>query len=266
MPPWRARFEDWLERTIIRRADHLIAVSPRMSEYIQRLHADFSPERIHVITNGYDDDDLPAAGGRAHPDDSFIISYTGMLNGHRSAASFLSAVGELLDERDDLRKTLRIIFYGQVRLDEEQNLRPIIDKYHLESVVGFNPYIKYKEALRTQATSSVNLLIVDYSYNCDLIVPAKTFEYLAAGRPILALAPEGDCKQLILESRAGVVCHPQDVEGIKEALGDLIEAHQRGDLDIKADPSVLYHYQRRELTGRLARVLDQEVLGTPQIE
>lgn len=266
MPSWRARFEYWLERTIIRRADHLISVSPRMSEYIQSLHADFSPERIHVITNGYDNDDLPVAGGRAHPEDSFTINYTGSLYGNRSAASFLSAVGELLDKRDDLRKTLRIGFFGQVRLDEQQNLLPIIDKYRLESVVDFNAYIKYKESLQAQADSTVNLLIVDYSENCDMVLTSKVFEYLASGRPILALVPEGDCKRLILESRAGVVCHPQDVEGIKEALGDLIEAYQRGKLDTKAEQSVLDRYQRRDLTGRLAGVLDQEVIGTSQVE
>jgi glycosyltransferase involved in cell wall biosynthesis len=265
MPSWRARFEYWLERTIIRRADHLIAVSPRMSEHIQSLHADFSPERIHVITNGYDDDfsDLKAS---TSPGNSFTINYTGALYGLRCEAvrSFLSAVGELLCEKDGLRQSMRINFCGKVGFEEEQTLKSIIDKYQLAPVVNFEPYIKHKEALQAQATASVNLLIVEDLNNCDLVIPSKTFEYLVAGPPILALVPEGDCKRLILESRAGVTCHPLDVEGIKEALGDLIEAHQRGELDTKADPSVLYRYHRRELTSQLSRVLD--VIGTPQIE
>ena len=263
MSPKRARFEAWLERRIMRRADHLITVSPRMSEFIQRLHTDFPPERIHVITNGYDDNDFSDLKASTSPGNSFTINYTGVLYCHRSAGSFLSAVGELLCEKDCLRQSMHINFYGKLRFDKEQTLKSIIDKYQLAPVVNFELYIKYKESLQAQATASVNLLIVNDSDNCDMVMPSKTFEYLAAGRPILALVPEGNCKELIIESRAGVTCHPRDVEGIKEALRVLVKLHLKGKLDLKPDPSVLSRYHRRELTNQLARVLDQAIIGPP---
>lgn len=262
MSPGRARFEARLERRLVRRADHLVAVSPGFSEHIRRLHADFPPERIHVITNGYDDD-FPDLRASAPAGDVFTVSYTGVLYGHRPVGSFLSALGRLLCERDGLRPSVRVNFYGKVRFDKERTLGPIIDKYRIAPMVSFEPYIKYEEALRAQAASSVNLLIVEDTVNSDSLLPLKAFEYLASGRPVLALAPEGDCRRLIQESGAGVVCHPRDVEGIKEALEALIEEHSRGELGSKADPSVVSRYHRRELTGRLAGVLDGAIGGPP---
>jgi glycosyltransferase involved in cell wall biosynthesis len=264
MPSWRARFESWLERTIIRRADHLIVVSPRMSEFVENLHTDFPPERIHVITNGFDEEDFPNVKAMTSPGDYFTITYTGRLDSHRTAKHFLCAVGELLNERASYRQTMRINLFGKVHPDEQQNLQSVIDKYHLAPIMNFVPYIKYREALLAQATSTVNLLILDHSsHNCDLVIPGKTFEYLAAGRPILALVQDGDCKQIILGSQAGITCDPLDVKGIKEVLRSLIEKHLKGELSFRPDPEVLSRYHRRELTGKLARVLDREVIGPP---
>lgn len=255
--PMRAKLELGLERRIMGRADHIVAVTPGMPKVLKRLHADFPPERIHVITNGYDDDDVPDSREEVSQGKRFTINYTGGLYRLRSAGPFLGALGELLNERESLREAVGVNFYGTVSYEEQRALRPLIDKYGLAPIVNFRFYVKHKEALRAQAAASVNLLIVDKSDNCDLVVPAKTYEYLAAGRPILALAPEGDCKRLIQETKAGTVCDPLDVVGIKKALEGLIGAHSKGELRSGADPSLLARFHRRELTGRLARVLEQ---------
>ena len=51
------------------------------------------------------------------------------------------------------------------------------------------------------------------------MLSGKVFEYLAAGRPILAVVPpDGAAAELIRETGAGVVVAPDDVEGIRAAL------------------------------------------------
>ena len=48
------------------------------------------------------------------------------------------------------------------------------------------------------------------------------FEYVAAGRPILAVVPpDGAAADLIRETGSGVVVAPDDVEGIRAALDGL---------------------------------------------
>lgn len=50
------------------------------------------------------------------------------------------------------------------------------------------------------------------------MVPGKLYEYLAAGRPILGLAPEGDARDWISEDPRSAIADPCSVEGIKAAL------------------------------------------------
>ncbi|HUP22009.1 MAG TPA: group 1 glycosyl transferase, partial [Thermoanaerobaculia bacterium] len=59
----------------------------------------------------------------------------------------------------------------------------------------------------------------------------KVFEYLAAGRPILAVVPpDGAAADLIREAGAGVVVAPDDVQGIRDALVGLHAQYQDGGL------------------------------------
>ena len=61
------------------------------------------------------------------------------------------------------------------------------------------------------------------------------FEYLAAERPILAaVPPDGAAAELIRETGAGVVAPPDDVEALKQALGELHRRFANGGLP--ADP------------------------------
>ncbi len=46
----------------------------------------------------------------------------------------------------------------------------------------------------------------------------KLFEYLTAGRPIIALASENEAARIVQETRTGVTVAPDDVEGIASAL------------------------------------------------
>ena len=46
----------------------------------------------------------------------------------------------------------------------------------------------------------------------------KLFEYLAAGRPILALAEGNEAERIVRETRTGIVVTPEDLDAIAAAL------------------------------------------------
>ena len=58
------------------------------------------------------------------------------------------------------------------------------------------------------------------------IVPYKTYEYLAAERPILAAVPDGDARDLLRVPHA-TLCRPKDVEAMAAAIADAIDARAR---------------------------------------
>jgi hypothetical protein len=83
----------------------------------------------------------------------------------------------------------------------------------------------------------------------------KIFEYLAVGRPILALVhPTGAAADLLRQfSQVRIIDH-QDVTGTVAKLEDLLE--ERTDRGGCLALDLLKRYERRQLTEQLARVLD----------
>ena len=66
------------------------------------------------------------------------------------------------------------------------------------------------------------------------LVPGKTYEYVAAGRPILAAVPEGDARDLLREAGAHIVA-PTDEAAMATVIRGLMEhgsppAPPRGEL------------------------------------
>jgi glycosyltransferase involved in cell wall biosynthesis len=87
-------------------------------------------------------------------------------------------------------------------------------------------------------------------------VPGKTYEYLAAGRPILAAVPDGDARDLLLGLPRVWTCRPSDVEGMAAALVAAVEDSPAPTLD-RTD--VVESFERRVLARRLAAVFDDAI-------
>jgi glycosyltransferase involved in cell wall biosynthesis len=92
------------------------------------------------------------------------------------------------------------------------------------------------------------------------IVPCKTYEYLAAGPPILAAVPDGDARDLLERFDRASVVRPRDADGMTEVLAAALEGAGPARDDDGLDSPLLAPYERYHLVGRVAGVLDS-VLG-----
>jgi hypothetical protein len=87
----------------------------------------------------------------------------------------------------------------------------------------------------------------------SLIVPGKTYEYLASGKPILACLPEGDARDLVKAAGAGPVADPTSVEQIVQGIVTLYEGWQAKKLrGAQPDDPTVARFDRRTLTSDLA--------------
>ncbi len=93
------------------------------------------------------------------------------------------------------------------------------------------------------------------------IVPCKTYEYLASGRPILAAVPEGDARDLLAQAGNAYLCRPSDVAGMKRAIMDVIRRAETGGEATPPSKSIVDSLERRRLTADLAAFLER-VLAT----
>ncbi|MBX3438100.1 MAG: glycosyltransferase, partial [Planctomycetaceae bacterium] len=106
------------------RADFVIANTQTLAEdFIERLHV--PPERVEVITCGYDEQDLSAATdadslAECDTEGLFSITHTGTFYKQRNPRNFLKGVKRLLEERAVDPARLRINFVGKMNVKDPE--------------------------------------------------------------------------------------------------------------------------------------------------
>jgi glycosyltransferase involved in cell wall biosynthesis len=224
-----------LARLVARRADGISCASDAIKAEVDALE----PRGItRVIGNGCDFDDFAALEYRPAP--RLRITHAGSFFGKRDPRPFLQA---LRDSGVDAVAR----FVGDFRPSD----REWAESLELGDRLEILPYAPREESLRLQRDSEALLLLVpDAGGRGKGVVTGKIFEYLAAGRPILAVVPlDGEAASLVRETNAGVVVAPDDVEGMADALRQLHARFADGGL-----PPVELPEDARERLSRQARV------------
>ncbi len=88
-------------------------------------------------------------------------------------------------------------------------------------VVVVHGMVERKRALAMQGKADLLLILSSLNRGSDTTI--KLFEYLMAGKPILALTYRNVLEEIIKETGAGWSVHPQETGAIAELLGKIIE-------------------------------------------
>ncbi|MBM2823006.1 MAG: hypothetical protein HW413_1752 [Thermoleophilia bacterium] len=230
-----------LARLVSRRADAVSCVSEAIADEIRGM----DPRGIvRTIANGCDFDDF--AGLEYRPAPRFRITHAGSFFGKRDPRPFLQAFHD-----SGLDAVAR--FVGDFRSSD----REWADSLGLGDRLQLVDYAPRAESLRLQRDSEALLLLVpDADGRGKGVLSGKVFEYLAAGRPILAVVPpDGAAAELVRETRAGMVVAPDDLDGIRVALEVLHARFLAGGL-----PKVELSEKARDRLSRRARVEEMAVL------
>jgi glycosyltransferase involved in cell wall biosynthesis len=105
--------------------------------------------------------------------------------------------------------------------------------------------------------SSADLLILALpdAPNAGGHISAKIYEYMAAGKPVLASVPAGEMSRLVEESRCGWVVPPDRPEAIADKLEFLFKLHNEGALAVNPDADYVGRFTRRKAAEKLAEVI-----------
>jgi len=117
--------------------------------------------------------------------------------------------------------------------------------------------LSFANALAEMLT--VDGLLVLQAANCNDQIPAKAYEYLRAGRPLLALTdPIGDTADVIRRAGIDTIAPLDDSQAILAALIDFLQRIEQGNAPLANRQAVL-DASRRGRTAQFARLLDQLV-------
>lgn len=239
---WHERVNRRLERAVLTEADRVVCVSRPWLDNLRSRVADRSAESFRVMPNGFDADHFPDRS--PPPPARFRIVYTGTFYGHRSPRSFLEAIQRVVDEGQIPADDLDVVFIGHGQAAPSPLVR----------TVGQRPFL---EAVDRMTEAAVLLLVIPPEGGAGNHT-GKLFNYLASGRPILALAPEPNvAADLIRRSRSGRVAPPDDVGAIGEALVALHRDWREGRLLPDRDGAVVGEYEARPQAAAYAGLLDE---------
>jgi len=251
----RYRVESRLEALVIRNADRISVTTPYLRGDFLGRYRDLPPDKVRVIYNGYDEADFadmdgPVRSGR------FEILHAGLVTrDYRDPAPLLEVVAALIADGRIAPGTVRIRFLGDTKYLTSHHFTEGVRGLGLAEVVEVLPRIPHREALAMLRQASC-LLLLQASHDTRSLIPAKAFEYLRVGRPILALTPEGATSDLLKEIDHCWVVNPSDGARLRNAVLGLYQEWRAAPEAVVVARNI-EHFERGNLTAGLAQILHE---------
>lgn len=257
--PSRQRREEAWERSIFENANHvLVTTDPARDTFVSK-YPWCSPERVSVLTNGFDPADFEHVGSenRLLEPGLLHLSLSGNVETMFDLGPFLRAVAELLKADPEARKILRINFLGTKR---QPHYDTAIQSYGIGDVVRFHAYMPHERVVQLVAESDALMLCqIPAKESGGVKLPGKMFEYLYTRKPILALTIPGVTTSILDRAGVGRVVNPNDVEGIRAELAQFVYEFRHGGIPERANEDVIQTFDRCEQATRVSELLDRAI-------
>ncbi|MBA2519582.1 MAG: glycosyltransferase [Chloroflexia bacterium] len=215
-----ARAVEW---TIARGADHVVAVSAPLKEWLVSLGV--AAERVTVLPNGVDTDRFAAGehgreATRARlgiPPGTPIVGFVGTLKAWHGTATLVDAVAALHRESSPRSAPhLLVVGEGPQRADLAEQAAHL----GIAGATTFTGTVPHDEI--PAYIGAMDVAVAPYDEAPDFYFsPLKLFEYMAAGRPVVAAAI-GQITDCIRHQETGLLYPPGDRAALAAAIAAVL--------------------------------------------
>lgn len=242
-----------LEGLVIGKSDRIVVAWEGMRQSLTLRYGPQCYEKIVTITNSFDPDDFANASFPTAQNSRFSITFVGSLYRNLIPRPFLEGFSLFVQRANLSPRDVIVTFAGNIGLEAKRQIHDA----GLQDFVEVLDFIPHADSVSLIRRSDLLLIILPDVPLSHPIIPGKVFEYLAAKRPILAVAPYGAVCDMVSQTGRGVYTSPSDVTGISRALQDAHEAWEVG----TQDGSFPGHFDLEEYssvftTKRLASTLE----------
>lgn len=257
--PRRRRIHRWIEAKAVQRCAALVCTTPgALRAMRQRFHGTESG-RFALIENGYDEasfadaERLPAATRPNGADAVFRMVHSGVIYpSERDPRPLFAALGHLLARGVLGPGNFRLVLRAT---GHDGYLQGLVGHYGLGALVELAPPLPYRAALAEMLGADGLLLL--QAANCNDQIPAKFYEYLRAGRPVLALTdPAGETAAALRRAGVGTICALDCPHAIAAALADFLRLCLSAAAPLASAATIARH-ARTARAGELAALFNR---------
>ena len=235
-----------LEQSVLDEADGIISVTPLVQKDFQAC----TGTPVHLITNGFDEDDFPAAASPACPPEHFTIVHTGLFAADGNPLNLWKVLAQMCAGDPRFKESMRLRLIGKT---DTQIIRAIVDA-GLEDNLEDLGYLDHSRTVIEQQRASMLILPLRQEPEYRKVLPGKIFEYLASRRPVLGIGQEDGAAASVLSCSGSGSMHDWDkTEPLRSFIEAQWERWKEGDFSpLQEDVSP---YTRASLTRKLTELL-----------
>jgi hypothetical protein len=245
-----SRLERGLQGKVLRAADHIRASTNRLKEHILSLEPTCRG-KISVGGAGFPEYVRSMRNPRlSHSVGPFTVTHAGTLYEKRKPNNFLCAARNLILDGTIPSATMRIQFLGKADIRDPVFWK-LLEDPHLASIVRTD-MLSHSACIQAMVDSD---LLVAFQQGTTLQIPAKVYEYLSLGRPMLTVSDIGSATWELIRREGFGACVADNVEEITQALREMYSL-RTSHMEQRFYPNA-EKYSFRTLSRRLSDEMNQ---------
>lgn len=254
------RIQQRQQRHVLHQAKAIVTTTRRSATALRKVvKASKSTASVYHIYNGFDGIDIPTVEHSVSPtgcNDSrrYRLVYVGTLWNLTSIEPIVEAIQQICRQAPEVAARIELVLVGRRTGDQDAVINRLDN---LPCRVVRQNYVEHSRAIEIMQSADSLCLLLSNVPEAERVMPAKTFEYLALQKPILAVAPRGEVTDLLAECPYAAIFSPSDIESIAEHIA-LAASHP--DFGQTRTTWNVNQYERRELTSQLGNLFN-EVCG-----
>lgn len=213
--------------SIFRRVIKVVALSTEMKSYLLKQRPTLTDEQIEVIPNWFEDIGQSNTGNSTNnklfsaikSDENLVVSYFGNMGICQDLDTIIDAMHQMKDEGK-----VKFIFAGHG--SKMEKLKDIVVKESLKNVTVFD-FLHGQDFL--DALDISDCFVVSLAEGLTgLCVPSKTYSYMMAGKPVIAImGADSDIVRDLNENNAGFAIQVGDSSKMVSAIKELRDHKKR---------------------------------------
>ena len=254
LPKFLSRCDQFFEEMILQHSKRIVVVNRTLKTQLCDAYPKTCKNKVDYIYNGFDEDDFNKIVVSKTQNDYFTIVYAGSLYGHRSPEFFFKAMIDWMNGSEPAQRKVKVHFYGSANNEYNQRTKDL----GLENIVSFHPRVARNDIMQILFNADVSLLIHGFSKLTVSSTSTKLFEYMATGKPILAMLPESEASEILNKYTQSCVVSSPDIGKVVRFLDEQYN-RWKNKTSVSRFGNIPLEFSRKGQAEKLASIFDQIV-------